>query len=220
GEAVARHRGLRGRARRAAVLELLESVGLRDAAAVATRYPHQISGGMAQRVAIARALAGGPALLIADEPTTALDVTVQAGILDLLGELRRTTGLAVLLITHDWGVVADVCDRSIVMYAGEVVETADLVPLFDAPRHPYTEGLLGSNPRNVEPRAPLPALPGTVPSPEHWPTGCRFAGRCPYATDDCRAAPIPLLPEGDGRTTRCIHPERIRTGSTAAVIDA
>ena len=219
GEAVARHEGLRGRARRARVLELLENVGLRDSAAVATRYPHQISGGMAQRVAIARALAGRPALLIADEPTTALDVTVQAGILDLLSRLREETGLAVILITHDWGVVADVCDRALVMYAGQVVESAELVPLFADPRHPYTEGLLRSNPRSAEPLELLAALPGTVPSPESWPVGCRFAGRCPYATDDCREAPIPLLAEGDGRTTRCIHPERIVTGSGRAVAD-
>lgn len=220
GEAVSRHENLRGAARKERVIELLENVGLRDAASVATRYPHQISGGMAQRVAIARALAGRPALLIADEPTTALDVTVQTGILDLLSRLREETGLAVVLITHDWGVVADVCDRAIVMYAGQIVESSELVPLFARPRHPYTEGLLRSNPRSAEPLKPLAALPGTVPSPEAWPVGCRFAGRCPYATDDCREAPIPLFADGDGRTTRCIHPERIVTGSGAVTTDA
>jgi len=217
-EAVARHERLRGRAHQARVLELLESVGLSDAARVARQYPHQISGGMAQRVAIARAIAGRPALLIADEPTTALDVTVQAGILDLLRRLRAETGLAVVLITHDWGVVADICDRSIVMYAGEVVESAELVPLFAEPRHPYTEGLLRSNPRNAEPLQPLAALRGTVPSPENWPVGCRFAARCPYATDDCREAPIPLIALEPGRSTRCIHPERIVTGRAEALV--
>lgn len=209
-ELVRRHEGLsRGDAGRRAE-ELLASVNLRDAHNVARKYPHELSGGMAQRVAIAMALAGRPKLLIADEPTTALDVTVQTEVLDLLRRLQRDTGMAILMITHDWGVVADICQRAYVMYAGHVVETTDVQSLFTAPRHPYTRALLDSVPRLEHKGSRLPSIPGTVPSPGRWPIGCHFAARCPLATQACTHEAIPLIDvrPGDHRT-RCIHHEEL-----------
>jgi peptide/nickel transport system permease protein len=164
---------------------------------------------MAQRVAIARALAGEPKLLIADEPTTALDVTLQAEVLELLRELKRDRGMAILLVTHDWGVVADICDRAVVMYAGQVVERADLLPMFREPLHPYTEALLAANPHNAPEAEMLRSIPGGVPQPGRWPEGCHFHPRCSYAVEACRLRPIPLerpLPE---RETRCIRYEEL-----------
>ena len=140
---------------------------------------------MAQRVAIARALSGDPKLLIADEPTTALDVTVQAEILELLRELAREQGMAILLVTHDWGVVADICDRVVVMYAGQVVERAKISPIFRSPLHPYTQALLSSNPHHAPGTEMLPTIPGSVPRPGAWPAGCHFHPRCAYATAEC-----------------------------------
>jgi peptide/nickel transport system permease protein len=183
--------------------DLLEAVRLDPA--VARRYPHEISGGMAQRVAIAMALAGRPELLIADEPTTALDVTVQADILDLLRNLQAETGMAVVLVSHDWGVVADLCSRAIVMYAGEIVERASIEEIFEAPKHPYTEALLRSNPHGATPGKPLPTIGGAVPAPQQWPVGCHFAARCPLATDDCRRAPIDMVHLDGHRSSRCIR---------------
>lgn len=197
---------------RARVLELLTNVNLPRPEDVARRYPHELSGGMAQRVAIAAALAGRPRLLIADEPTTALDVTVQAEILDLLRQLQADTGLAILLITHDWGVVADLCKRTFVMYAGQVVETSTAERMFDHPLHPYTAGLLDSTPRPDHRGQRLPAIPGNVPSPGSWPQGCHFAPRCPYATAACTAAPVPVLEPGEGHLTRCLHHDQIHRG--------
>jgi peptide/nickel transport system permease protein len=194
---------------RSRVLELLAQVHLPDPAATAASYPHEISGGMAQRVAIARALAGDPSLVIADEPTTALDVTVQAEILALLKELQQDRGMAVLLITHDWGVVAEMCQRAIVLYAGQIIEQGPIVPLFRQPRHPYTEGLLTANPHGVSSSDELPAIPGTVPSPGDWPVGCRFAARCPLATSECLNGGIPLEPVGEEREARCIHSDML-----------
>ncbi|MER6574719.1 dipeptide/oligopeptide/nickel ABC transporter permease/ATP-binding protein [Nonomuraea sp. NPDC001023] len=188
---------------RARAIELLHQVKLTDTDRVLAAYPHQISGGMAQRVNIALALAGRPQLVIADEPTTALDVTVQAGILQLLRELRHETGMAILLITHDWGVVADIADRAVVMYAGEVVEKADVEALFRAPRFPYSAALLAADPSNAAEGARLPTLPGRVPPPGFWPAGCRFAGRCAHTTDACTTAPIPLVQVGADAATRC-----------------
>ncbi|WP_403022111.1 dipeptide/oligopeptide/nickel ABC transporter permease/ATP-binding protein [Salinibacterium sp. GXW1014] len=211
GEAVQRQEGLRGSAQKQRVLELLAAVKLRGPEETMRRYPHQISGGMAQRVIIARALAGRPRLLIADEPTTALDVTVQAEILDLLREFQSRFGMAIIFVTHDWGVVADICERAIVMYAGQIVEAAPILDIFAAPKHPYTEGLEASNPHHATRGVPLPALAGSVPAPRDWPTGCRFAARCPYATPDCKEAPIPLLSPGPERLSRCIHIERVGT---------
>ncbi|GAA1711712.1 dipeptide/oligopeptide/nickel ABC transporter permease/ATP-binding protein [Fodinicola feengrottensis] len=204
-EVVRTHRGCsRGAARRRAV-ELLELVRLPDPAAVARRYPHQLSGGMAQRVGIAAALAGDPVLIIADEPTTALDVTVQAEILDLL----RDVGTAVILVTHDWGVLSDLCQRALVMYAGEIVEEATLTELVRTPRHPYTAGLLMSSPFLAVPGKPLPAIEGVVPAPADWPVGCRFQDRCRFAAVDCATGPVPLRP-ANGGLTRCLHHDRLR----------
>lgn len=189
--------------RRARVRELLRSVNLTDD--VAHRYPHELSGGMAQRVAIAMALAKRPRLLIADEPTTALDTTVQAEILALLRRLRDESGVSILLITHDWGVVADVCDRAYVMYAGHVVETAATAVLMGQSRHPYTVGLLNSIVHDVPPRQRLAAIPGAVPDPSQWPTGCHFQPRCPLAVAACTAGPIPVAEPEPGQLTRCLR---------------
>lgn len=202
-EAVRAHGQVGRREARARTVELLEAVHLDPI--VAKRYPHEISGGMAQRVAIAMALAGRPEVLVADEPTTALDVTVQAEILDLLRALQRETGMAVILVSHDWGVVADLCSRAIVMYAGEVVERATVAEVFSAPRHPYTAALLRSNPHGAEPGKPLPTIGGSVPAPQEWPAGCHFAARCPLATEACRIAPIEMVQLPDDRASRCIH---------------
>lgn len=173
--------------RRARIVELFRRVHLPSPEALADRYPHQLSGGQRQRVLIAMALAGKPKLLIADEPTTALDVTIQAQILDLIDELRRDLGLAVLMISHDLGVISRVCDRVAVMYAGCVVEVAPVADLFDAPRHPYTQGLLASVPHPRKPPVPLAGIPGTVPNLLRPPSGCRFRTRCGQATDICAA---------------------------------
>ena len=208
-EAVRRHRKVSRRAARARVLELLDLVNIPDPAAVAGRYPHQLSGGMAQRVAIALALAGDPRLLIADEPTTALDVTVQAEILALLRTLQEETGMSVLIVTHDWGVVADLCQRAVVMYAGQVVEYADVNAMFGQPYHPYTQGLLAANPHLAVDGEPLPTIPGTVPAPSDWPSGCRFTRRCPYATEECSAGPVALTRPQADRLSRCLHTDQL-----------
>jgi peptide/nickel transport system permease protein len=208
-QGVRRHHGGSRKAARARTVELLRRVHLPDPEHVAASYPHELSGGMAQRVAIARALAGEPRLLIADEPTTALDVTVQAEILDLLRELQREQGMAILLVTHDWGVVADLCDRAVVMYAGEIVERADLLALFREPFHPYTEALLASNPHDAVDVAQLPSIPGTVPKPGNWPSGCHFHPRCAHATAACGTQPIALERLREDRETRCIHHEQL-----------
>jgi peptide/nickel transport system permease protein len=208
-EAVRRHRGLSRRDARRQALELLERVHLADPEAVARRYPHELSGGMAQRIAIARALAGEPRLLIADEPTTALDVTVQAEILELLRDLQRERGMAILLVTHDWGVVADICDRSVVMYAGQVVERGESASLFHEPRHPYTEALLASSPHSAPIGELLASVPGSVPAPGSWPPGCRFEPRCRYTTAEC-LRPVALEEIGPGREARCIHHDLLR----------
>jgi peptide/nickel transport system permease protein len=208
-DSVRRHTGRRGAAARARAVELLGLVGIPDPTGMMRRYPHELSGGMAQRVGIARALSGEPELLLADEPTTALDVTVQADILDLLRRLHKEFGLAVLFVTHDWGVVADIARSCVVMYAGEVVETAPADELFARQLHPYSNGLMRSNPHFATPGHRLAALPGRVPSPAEWPVGCHFANRCPLATEACRTAPIPMMHLGDARSSRCIRVEKI-----------
>ena len=172
------HRGMKGGAARARALELLRMVGIPDPEQRLKAYPHEMSGGMAQRIMIAMALACEPELLIADEPTTALDVTIQAQILDLMRNLRDETGTAIVLITHDLGVVAEMCDRVAVMYAGEIVEQTDVTTLFRQPRHPYTQGLIGSIPVVGEVQDELAVIPGNVPNLIDLPTGCRFAPRC------------------------------------------
>ena len=173
-------------------LELLEQVGIPAPERRLSEYPHQLSGGMRQRVMIAMALASRPDLLIADEPTTALDVTIQAQILDLLRALQRETGMAILFITHDLGVIAELCSRVVVMYAGRVAEQATAAALFQRPRHPYTQGLLASIPRlEGTPKTVLSTIPGTVPGIGDLPAGCRFANRCPHAVDACQQrAPV------------------------------
>jgi peptide/nickel transport system permease protein len=204
-EAVRLHRKVGQAEARRAARELMDRVRLPEPEVVAKKYPHELSGGMAQRIAIARALAGEPELLIADEPTTALDVSVQSEILDLLRDLREQTGMTLILVTHDWGVVAEACDRAMVMYAGEVVETASVRSLVREPQHPYTEALLKSSSVGVEPRRPLPVIAGGVPKPGSWPAGCRFASRCEFAEDRCTSAPIRLVPTSDDSSARCVR---------------
>jgi peptide/nickel transport system permease protein len=208
-EVIRRHDRVSRSAARARMAELLRQVELPDPLRAARSYPHELSGGMAQRVALALALAGRPKLLIADEPTTALDVTVQAEMLALLRRLQRETGMAILLITHDWGVVADICDRTMVMYAGQVVERGSAQDLFDRPLHPYTLGLLRSHPSLARAGQPINALSGRVVQPGAWPAGCRFAPRCGFADDACQAGPVLLTEHGVGRQARCLHTEQV-----------
>jgi peptide/nickel transport system permease protein len=165
---------------------------------------------MAQRVAIAIALSGEPKLLIADEPTTALDVTIQSEILDLLRSLQEQMGMALILVTHDLGVVADMCSRAVVMYAGQVVEEATVDDLFDRPLHPYTMGLLQSMPDLNDAEGKLHTIEGSVPPPQDWPIFCHFADRCPFAIDACRSGAIPLLVPETGRESRCIRVETLQ----------
>jgi peptide/nickel transport system permease protein len=207
--ALRHHRGLSRPAARAQALELLRDMHFVEPAAVARRYPHELSGGMAQRVAIARALAGEPKLLIADEPTTALDVTVQAEILELIRELQATRRMAVLVVTHDWGVVADLCDRVVVMYAGQIVERSRAQSIFDTPLHPYTEALLASNPHLAPEAATLPMIPGTVPPPGSWPAGCRFSTRCRYAVAACAEHAVAIDAPYQAHETRCIRYDQL-----------
>jgi len=186
----------------ARALRLLQEVGIPDPAGRLGAYPHQLSGGMRQRVMIAIALAAEPEILVADEPTTALDVTVQAQILEVLDRLRRSRGMAVLLITHDLGIVAGRADRVAVMYTGQIVEEAATAELFAHPSHPYTQGLFASVPRISGPVQRLTPIRGTVPPPTDWPSGCRFRPRCPQAFDKCVVQPG-LLPVGPGHRMRC-----------------
>lgn len=207
-----------GRSHREAVADavrLLADVGIPDPERRARQYPHELSGGMRQRATIAMALACNPSLLIADEPTTALDVTIQAQILDLLARLQRERGMAMLFVTHNLGVVAEIADRVAVMYAGRIVETGRVAEVFAHPRHPYTKGLLRSVPRLGEASAlkaagtPLPTIAGAVPSLSNLPAGCSFAPRCPYAIPACNAAVPPLAETGDGQLSRCIRWQEI-----------
>ena len=204
-EALVHHRGLDRAGARAEALKLLKLVEIPSAERRLDDYPHQLSGGIRQRVMIAMALACRPKLLLADEPTTALDATIQAQILDLLRGLQRELGMAVVLITHDLGVVSEVAHRVLVMYAGRVVETSPAAEVFERPLHPYTEGLLASIPRLEGPIERLDAIPGQVPAPDAMPAGCRFAPRCRYAEPACAASPPPLAPRGEGRAAACIR---------------
>ena len=182
---------------------MLQLVGIPDPRRCAKSYPHQLSGGMRQRVMIAMALSCTPSLLIADEPTTALDVTIQAQILDLLQSLQERLGMAVLMITHDLGVIAETAKRVVVMYAGQVVETASVVDLFYSPRHPYTIGLHESIPRPVQKGEKLKVIAGRVPDPFAYPSGCRFRERCPFAEERCSQDEIELREAAPGHRTRC-----------------
>ena len=203
-EVVLLHRNVGRQAAEARAVELLARVGIPAPEAAMGRYPHQLSGGQRQRVMIAMALACDPKLLIADEPTTALDVTVQAQILELIDDLRRETGMAVLLITHDLGVVSQYCDRVAVMYGGRVVEEAPSAELFARPRHRYTEALLRTIPASNPPGVELPAIPGTVPPPGRRPAGCAFHPRCHAMVEPC-ATVLPVLTEPPHRI-RCWNP--------------
>ncbi|MEM0548871.1 MULTISPECIES: ABC transporter ATP-binding protein [Aeromonas] len=191
--------------RKAAAIAMLQKVGIPEPAQRFAVYPHNLSGGMRQRVMIAMALACEPDLLICDEPTTALDVTIQAQILDLMKGLQAETGMAILFITHDLGVVAELCDEVVVMYAGRAVEQADVFELFDHPRHPYTHGLMSSIPRlEDEPKSLLKTIKGQVPALHEMPAGCRFANRCPHATDLCISA-IPAVEQLNPRHHVACH---------------
>lgn len=210
-EAVRRHEHGPRQHARARVVELLELTGLPEPARLLKRFPHQLSGGMAQRVAIARALAGRPALLIADEPTTSLDATVRRGILDLVRSIQRQTGMSMILVTHDWPVVAEVCDRAVVMYAGQVVEQASVDSILTAPRHPYTIALLAADPRLARPGERLPTIEGAAPAPGAWPSGCRFADRCRLRIDRCDRAAVPMVSLDAEAAARCVHVEPVAT---------
>ena len=212
--AIRSHRRSSKQEARARAAEVLDRVGIPDARRRLDEYPHTFSGGMRQRAMIAMALACEPSLLIADEPTTALDVTVQAQILELLHSLKDETGMGMLFVTHDLGVVADICDRVAVMYAGQVVEQASTDSLFARPRHPYTEGLLASMPQKAVPGQRLPVIPGRVPAAGRMPTGCRFRNRCSVATPVCEQ-PVELVPAGPDGTVRCCrHEELTLRGAT------
>jgi peptide/nickel transport system ATP-binding protein len=204
-ETILRHRGGSRRSARERAIDLLRRVHIPSPEQRIDDYPHKLSGGMRQRVMIAMALACDPQLLIEDEPTTALDVTLQAQILDLMRELKAASGAAIILITHDLGVVAEVCDEVAVMYAGEIVERATVEALFAAPQHPYTVGLLGSIPRLDRRAAHLATIEGMVPNMSNPPAGCRFAARCPFAGDICLAASPPLAMVSGGHWSRCIR---------------
>jgi peptide/nickel transport system ATP-binding protein len=204
-EALKLHRGMEGSAARAEAKRLLDLVGIPDAARRLDAYPHELSGGQNQRVMIAIALAGQPELLVADEPTTALDVTIQAQILELLQSIRRQMGMALVLISHDLGVIAEACDRVAVMYAGRIVEEAPVAQLFDAAAHPYTQGLIGALPPMDGPRRRLAAIPGGVPEPWAMPPGCGFAPRCQFRTAACDAATPDLMGISAAHRAACIR---------------
>jgi oligopeptide/dipeptide ABC transporter ATP-binding protein len=204
-------------------VEMLALTGIPDADSRARQYPHQLSGGMRQRVLIAMALMMKPALVIADEPTTALDVTIQAQILDLLVDLQKKIGTSILMITHDLGVIAETASRVIVMYAGEVVEEADVDELFAKPHHPYTEGLMHSMPHIGHDQERLNVIPGTVPAPTEWPAGCRFRERCPYSWERCESEHPPLYQIGTSHVSRChlaVEPERRNHPHPPLVVEA
>ncbi|MBC9877135.1 ABC transporter ATP-binding protein [Bradyrhizobium sp. INPA01-394B] len=204
-ETILRHRGGSRKGARDRTVELLRRVHIPSPERRIDEYPHKLSGGMRQRVMIAMALACDPRLLIADEPTTALDVTLQAQILELMRELKAASGAAIILITHDLGVVAEVCDEVAVMYAGEIVERAPVDELFSAPQHPYTVGLLGSIPRLDHRAEQLATIEGMVPNMAEPPAGCRFAARCPFVLEACTKAPPPLVEISPGHASRCIR---------------
>jgi peptide/nickel transport system ATP-binding protein len=203
-EVLVRHRGLPRADARARAIDLLRDVSIPAPEQRVDDYPHRLSGGMRQRAMIAMALACDPQLLIADEPTTALDVTIQAQILELMRMLKRRTDSAIILITHDLSVVAEVCDEVAVMYAGEIVERAPVDALFDAPQHPYTIGLLASIPRLDRRVNELATIEGSLPDMSELPQGCRFAPRCPFASEICAAAPPPIVNVGARHWSRCV----------------
>jgi peptide/nickel transport system ATP-binding protein len=212
-EALRFHFGLSQKEALGRARDLFADVGLPDPDEVVAKYPHELSGGMRQRVLIAMALACEPELLIADEPTTALDVTIQAQILELLRDLVSDRGMALLLITHDLGVVRELCERAIVLYAGRIAEQASVDRLFANPLHPYTAGLAASNPQIASRRARLPQIPGGPPNPASIPPGCPFSPRCPAAVDRCAVEVPVLLPAGNGRLVACHRSPELAAGT-------
>jgi len=213
-EALRLHRGMDGAAARAEARRLFDLVGIPDAGRRLDAFPHEMSGGQNQRVMIAMALAGQPELLIADEPTTALDATIQAQILDLLRRLQAETGMALVLISHDLGVVAEMCGRVGVMYGGRIIEEASAATLFEAPAHPYTQGLLAALPDMAGPRRRLAAIAGGVPEPWNFPQGCAFAPRCPNATGACDVAPPEHRRFGEDHRVACLHADAAHASVT------
>jgi peptide/nickel transport system ATP-binding protein len=207
------HKGLSAREARAEAIELLRQVGIPDPRRAVDAYPHQFSGGMRQRAVIAGAIACGPDLLVADEPTTALDVTVQAQILRLLLDLRDRTGLAIILITHDLGVVASTCDSINVMYAGHIMERAPKAELIRAPRHPYTMGIIRSQPGRATIGEPLQSIEGQLPALTQLPEGCRFHPRCTFALDACRTGEVALEPAAPDHTVACLRWRDVRAAA-------
>ena len=202
-EGIRLHTNLSKQEARERAAKILQQVGIPDPERVLKNYPHQLSGGMSQRVMIAMAMSCNPQLLIADEPTTALDVTIQAQILELMKKIQQEEGMSILLITHDLGVVAEMCTRVIVMYAGEIVEEAPVEVLFNNPTHPYTEGLIASVPKLGSGVKVLPSIPGSVPDLSMLPTGCRFAPRCKYATERCHNEEPDLFEVSEHQKCRC-----------------
>jgi oligopeptide/dipeptide ABC transporter ATP-binding protein len=205
-DVLARHQKIRGKKARNRAIEMLEQVGIPSPDKRINEYPHQLSGGMRQRVMIAMALSCNPKLLLADEPTTALDVTIQAQVMEQIVKLQHELGTAVVLVTHDLAVVAESCQRAVVMYAGRIVEQSPIIPLFQNPQHPYSAGLMASIPRiRADKVAELPTIPGTVPDLLHLPDGCRFADRCQYSDDRCHKEQ-PANQIRDNREVACFHP--------------
>lgn len=201
-EPLRQHTKLRSKERRAKMIEMLRKVEIPRADEIIDEYPHQLSGGMRQRVMISLAMLCQPKLLIADEPTTALDVTIQAQILELMKQIKQAGHMSMLLITHDLGVVAEMCDRVVVMYAGKVVETAEVRTIFTSPKHPYTRGLLSSLPSLHAPKEEMPSIPGNVPKPDELPPGCSFAPRCSNVFEKCLTQ-IPPLYRVEQQECRC-----------------
>ena len=208
-ETLRAHERMSASAQRERAIEMLDRVGIASATKRLNDYPHQLSGGQRQRVMIAMSLACRPKLLIADEPTTALDVTIQAQVLDLLMDLRDELGMAIMIITHNMGVIAEVADRVLVMYAGHIVEQSPVADLFDAPQHPYTKGLLACVPTLQQDRHRLIAIPGSLPEPARRPPGCRFAPRCSYRIEACRTAIPPLVMQREDRAVACIRADEL-----------
>lgn len=202
-ESLMLHWGMKKKDAMEEAVHMMQAVGIADSEVRAHEYPHQMSGGMRQRVMIAMALACQPKILIADEPTTALDVTIQAQILDLIRKMNEKTGTSVIFITHDLGVVSELCDTVIVMYTGHIVEQAPASELFGDPKHPYTAGLLGAIPGITKERNPLKTIEGMVPNPTERIEGCSFSPRCPYASDQCRKKAPPVKQLSDTRQVRC-----------------
>ena len=204
-EAIRQHSSISKKAVRDHTIEMLDKVGIAEAGKRFDAYPHQLSGGMRQRVMIAMALSCNPRLLIADEPTTALDVTIQAQILELMLELNQSIGMSMIMITHDLGVVAEIAERVAVMYAGRIVETSQVVPLFTNPSHPYTWGLLGSMPWVDREQERLSPIAGIVPNPFEYPAGCKYSTRCPLVDDKCRKHEPDLIEVEPGHLSACWH---------------